>query len=301
MKVQGRGQAKVFTPEEKELLFTKGFLCSRDRALNGLCYYTACRASEARQVRRDDLFDGDSVRKTILLRKSTTKAKQATREIPTHPKLATFLTEYICDARELFSIKQVIGSWDFLSLTYSQNPRQSKQIFCPKCHSNQSVKRDYYCHDEQAQKSMRQCQDCNYCFFEKTTLGSHPELQQAIIRLGVYSSHTYGFLFLNPKNPFLFPGLQGNSCIGFEPMLQLFKKACKRVGITGASTHSWRRTALTEMYKRSIPLRTIQKISGHQSLAALQRYLEVSREQVEDAVLAIPHLTTENLKEIYKC
>jgi site-specific recombinase XerD len=44
-------------------------------------------------------------------------------------------------------------------------------------------------------------------------------------------------------------------------------------------------------------LRTIQKISGHQSLAALQRYLEVSREQVEDAVLAIPRLTSENLKE----
>ena len=297
MKVQGRGQAKVFTLDERELLFTQGFLCSRDRALNALCYYTACRASEARQVRRNDIFDGDSVRKTILLRKGTTKAKQATREIPTHPKLATFLTGYIRDAKELFSLKQVIGGWDFLSLVHSQNSRQSEQIFCPKCrHSNQSVKRDYYCH-EQAQKSMYQCQECNYCFFKKTTLGSHPEVRQTIIRLGVYSSHTYGFLFLNPKNPFLFPGLQGNSCIGFNPMLQIFKNACKRVGIIGASTHSWRRTALTEMYRKSIPLRTIQKISGHQSLAALQRYLEVSREQVEDAVLAIPRLTSENLKE----
>jgi integrase/recombinase XerD len=38
------------------------------------------------------------------------------------------------------------------------------------------------------------------------------------------------------------------------------------------------------MHNAGVPLRVIQKISGHSSLATLQRYLEVSDEQVIEAV-----------------
>ena len=67
----------------------------------------------------------------------------------------------------------------------------------------------------------------------------------------------------------------------------ILRKACERVGLVGVSTHSFRRTALTQMSSAGIPLRVIQKISGHSSLATLQRYLEISDQQVVEAVNVI--------------
>ena len=81
MKIKGRGQAKVFTREEREALFTQGFQCSRDLAFNKACYYLACRIKESCQLRLNDVYQGDAVRNVIILRKQTTKGKQATREI----------------------------------------------------------------------------------------------------------------------------------------------------------------------------------------------------------------------------
>ena len=68
---------------------------------------------------------------------------------------------------------------------------------------------------------------------------------------------------------------------------RILRDACKRVGLVGVSTHSFRRTALTMMSSASIPLRVIQEISGHNDLGTLQRYLEVSPEQKRKAVAAI--------------
>ncbi|WP_347405030.1 tyrosine-type recombinase/integrase [Nodosilinea sp. LEGE 06152] len=45
------------------------------------------------------------------------------------------------------------------------------------------------------------------------------------------------------------------------------------------STHSFSRTALTNLSNAGVPLRVIQEISDYRSLASLQRYLEVSPEQ----------------------
>ena len=68
---------------------------------------------------------------------------------------------------------------------------------------------------------------------------------------------------------------------------KILRDACKRVGLEGVSTHSFRRTALTMMSSAGITLRVIQEISGHKDLGTLQRYLEVTPEQKRDAVAAI--------------
>ncbi len=67
----------------------------------------------------------------------------------------------------------------------------------------------------------------------------------------------------------------------------ILKAACQRVGLVGVSTHSFRRTALTQMHNAGVPLRVIQEISGHSSLETLQRYLEVTDQQIVDAVKVI--------------
>jgi integrase/recombinase XerD len=67
----------------------------------------------------------------------------------------------------------------------------------------------------------------------------------------------------------------------------ILKNACSKLGFVGVSTHSFRRTALTQMHNAGVPLRVIQMISGHSSLDILQRYLEVTDEQIIQAVKVI--------------
>jgi integrase/recombinase XerD len=72
---------------------------------------------------------------------------------------------------------------------------------------------------------------------------------------------------------------------------QILREAFERIGIEGASTHSFRRTALTQMSNAGIPLRIIQEISGHSNLEQLQRYLDVKPDQVKGAIASLSMLS----------
>lgn len=67
----------------------------------------------------------------------------------------------------------------------------------------------------------------------------------------------------------------------------ILRQACKKAGLEGISTHSFRRTALTTMSSSGVPLRVIQEVSGHQALNELQKYLEVSEEQRRSAIASL--------------
>lgn len=91
-----------------------------------------------------------------------------------------------------------------------------------------------------------------------------------------------------PKGSMMFPGKRGVTERLTRFMAdKILREACKRIGVEGVSTHSFRRTALTQMSSAGIPLRTIQEISGHGDLGTLQRYLEVTPEQKRKAVSVI--------------
>jgi integrase/recombinase XerD len=91
-----------------------------------------------------------------------------------------------------------------------------------------------------------------------------------------------------PKPGAMFPGMRGRSLTLTRFMAdKILKAACDRVCLFGVSTHSFRRTALTQMSSAGIPLRHIQEISGHNDLGTLQRYLEVTPEQRRKAVASI--------------
>ncbi|MEH1787149.1 MAG: site-specific integrase [Nostoc sp.] len=86
----------------------------------------------------------------------------------------------------------------------------------------------------------------------------------------------------------MFPGMRGVTERLTRFMAdKILRDACKRIGVEGVSTHSFRRTALTQMSSAGIPLRTIQEISGYSDLGTLQRYLEVTPEQKRKAVSVI--------------
>jgi len=93
-------------------------------------------------------------------------------------------------------------------------------------------------------------------------------------------------------NPYLFPGrydLQGH--INSDSAARVLRKACALVGIDGVSTHSFRRTALTQMSNSGIPLKVIATYSGHRDLAQLNTYLEVGDSQVLGAAASLSMLS----------
>jgi integrase/recombinase XerD len=89
--------------------------------------------------------------------------------------------------------------------------------------------------------------------------------------------------YSSPK-VYLFPGRHGRGHIHPDSADKILRKAFIELQIEGASTHSFRRTCLTQMHKSGVPLKVIQQISGHRTLAALQKYLEVLDEDLQAAV-----------------
>jgi integrase/recombinase XerD len=96
--------------------------------------------------------------------------------------------------------------------------------------------------------------------------------------------------YLQAGEVYLFPG-RSDGHISHDSAARILRIACKEVGILGVSTHSFRRTALTQMSNAGIPLRVIQELSGHRNLEQLQKYLEVSEEQVLGAVASLAMLS----------
>jgi integrase/recombinase XerD len=194
MKIERHGQAKILTQQEIEILFNEGLESDRDRALFGVCLYTACRIAEACSLKVIDVFTpANAIRAELVIRKGNSKGKLGTRTIPIIQELRLLLETY-----------------------------------------------------------------------------SHP------------------------SHPYLFPSRHLNhhwKHTNAEAASHRFQEACVRVGIIGASTHSLRRSALTQMSNAGIPLRIIQEISGHRNLEQLQKYLEVRPDQVRGAVSALSTLS----------
>lgn len=201
MKIDRHGKAKILTQPEIQLLFNQGLATNRDRALFGVCLFTACRVNEACTLKTVDVYDTSGrVRPYLLIRKGSTKGKLATRSIPVILDLRSLLTNYYPGEGQVY----------------------------------------------------------------------------------------------------LFPDRFHREHINSDSAARILRQACQRVGIEGVSTHSFRRTALTQMSNSGTPLRIIQEVSGHKDLGQLQKYLEVGEAQVLGAVASLSMLSPIN-DEVGKC
>jgi integrase/recombinase XerD len=103
MKIDGHGQTKILTQEEIELLLNDGLQTPRDRALFGVCLYTACRVAEACSLEVVDIYTTKgTVRPTINFRKHNTKGKLQTRTIPVIEDLLRLLTSWKPNAGQTY-------------------------------------------------------------------------------------------------------------------------------------------------------------------------------------------------------
>ena len=75
------------------------------------------------------------------------------------------------------------------------------------------------------------------------------------------------------------------------------RKFCDWNRLSGISSHSFRRTQLTELYRDGWSLREIQHISGHKSLQSLQEYLDVDKAVVVSKYKERMHLENDHNKQ----
>ena len=92
---------KILSPSEIQRLFYSGLQTDRDRALFGICLFSACRIREACTLRTADVFDTQGrVLTKLIIRKGNTKGKLATRTIPIIDDLRRLLINQYCSDKE---------------------------------------------------------------------------------------------------------------------------------------------------------------------------------------------------------
>lgn len=67
-------------------------------------------------------------------------------------------------------------------------------------------------------------------------------------------------------------------------LTQHFHYLYKRVGLDGASSHSSRRTFITNLANKGIGVRVIMGLSGHKALSSVQCYIDCNSELMRNAV-----------------
>ncbi len=83
---------------------------------------------------------------------------------------------------------------------------------------------------------------------------------------------------------YIFYGRFDGSHITSRAFFLALSKSLERAEIVGATSHSFRRSALTKLHKSGLPLKIIQSLSGHSSLNTLSLYLQVSDEDKKRAI-----------------
>ena len=76
----------------------------------------------------------------------------------------------------------------------------------------------------------------------------------------------------------------GRKSFSANVMAQHFHYLFKRAGIAGASSHSMRRSFITNLATKGIGVRVLASLAGHRSIAVTQKYIDVNDDMKRNAV-----------------
>lgn len=82
----------------------------------------------------------------------------------------------------------------------------------------------------------------------------------------------------------LIPSQKRRSHFSPNSLCQLFKRLLVSAGFNEGSSHSGRRTFITNLANKSVNAKVIMTLAGHKNLATTQRYIDVREEQLTLAV-----------------
>jgi integrase/recombinase XerD len=107
------------------------------------------------------------------------------------------------------------------------------------------------------------------------TVPISPKLRAILIEAGAQMAGDDAYLFPSPRTA----APVSRQCVGDE-----LKAIAAALGYVGVSTHSFRRSAITALSDRGVPLKTIAAISGHRSMDQLGKYIEATPAKVAAAI-----------------
>lgn len=87
-----------------------------------------------------------------------------------------------------------------------------------------------------------------------------------------------------PTTGYLFPG-RATGHITTRACDKALREVLDYLGIRGAATHSFRRSLLTWLhFEKGCSLRTLQKITDHADIGNLARYLDIDKQEADEAL-----------------
>ena len=90
--------------------------------------------------------------------------------------------------------------------------------------------------------------------------------------------------FTDPFDKFFYTQKRVDEGFNANTLTQHFHHLYKRAGIVGASSHSGRRSFITNLASKGISVRVLASLAGHKSIATTQRYIDVNDDQKRRAV-----------------
>ena len=87
---------------------------------------------------------------------------------------------------------------------------------------------------------------------------------------------------VNPKHPVFITA--GRRAFTASVMTQHFYWLFRRAGISGASSHTMRRSFITNLAAKGIGVRVLASLAGHRSIAVTQKYIDVNDDMKRNAV-----------------
>ncbi len=130
-----------------------------------------------------------------------------------------------------------------------------------------------------------------YVNFQARTRKASPDGKRTTRQVPVHPVLAESLARYQPETDsiWLFPQRSGDNPISLRYADIILRSAVDKSGLTakGISTHSTRRTFITSLARKGVSLATIKKATGHSDLKVLSRYIEVTDDEVRNAIATL--------------
>ena len=89
---------------------------------------------------------------------------------------------------------------------------------------------------------------------------------------------------INPALKFFYSQKRNSDGFTANTLTQFFHYLYKRAGIDGASSHSGRRTFITNLATKGVGVRVLMSLAGHKNISTTQAYIDVNDDMKRKAV-----------------
>ena len=89
---------------------------------------------------------------------------------------------------------------------------------------------------------------------------------------------------INPALKFFYSQKRASDGFTANTLTQFFHYLYKRAGIDGASSHSGRRTFITNLATKGVGVRVLMSLAGHRNISTTQAYIDVNDDMKRKAV-----------------